>query len=114
MPFIKHKKLAGLYRKYWPIVEGKWVYMYVSGGPSVLPFFADFRAPPPQKKTWLQVSYLAYESSNFSPILYVHFNLSGKDHFRPEICQVKTSGKVYEIKSSQVYNLTENYRCLVF
>ena len=52
MPFIKHKKLAGLYRKYWPIVEGKWVYMYVSGGPSVLPLFADFRAPPPpQKKT---------------------------------------------------------------
>ena len=79
--------------------------MYVSGGPSVLPFFADFRAPPPphpKKNPWLQVSYLAYESSNFSSILYVHFNLSGKDHFRPEICQVKTSGKVYEIKSSQV------------
>ena len=83
--------------------------MYVSGGPSVLPFFADFRAPPPppppQKTPDCRLVIL---------ILYVHFNLSGKDHFRPEICQVKTSGKVYEIKSSQVYNLTENYRCHVF
>ena len=61
MPFIKHKKLAGLYRKYWPIVEGKWVYMYVSGGPSVLPFFTDFRAPPRKKAPDLRFT-LPYET----------------------------------------------------
>ena len=79
--------------------------MYVSGGPSVLPFFADFRAPPqppPQKNPDCRLVILLMNHLTFLRYYMCTSIISGKDHFRPEICQVKTSGKVYEIKSSQV------------